>query len=93
MSLVINQLPFLCCYHFPIIREATKARSSQTDTVSLAEDTIRSGAVGLISTDNFVIVPIRIAIGSCLSFQIFSFIVGVAIQAVKECETITGDRD
>jgi len=68
-------------------------RAAQANAMTLAEGTIGTGTVNLISTDHFWVVTISAAIGSCLALQIFSFIVGIVTQPVKECESITRHRD
>lgn len=61
--------------------------------MTLTERAVCPGPINLISTDHFWIAIIAAALGSCLSLQIFSFVVGAKTEPIKETETIASDGD
>ena len=61
--------------------------------MTLTECTVRSCPIDLISTNHFRIASIAAAIGYSLGLEVFSFVVGVITQAIKEGESLSRDKD
>jgi len=57
--------------------------------MALAEGSIGTGSIDLISTDNLWTMAMTAAIGSCLRIQIFSFVLGVIAQAIQKGKAST----
>ena len=72
LPLVVSKLPLRFCDKFWIILRAAKARTTQPNTVALAESSIGARPIDLISTDHFWVVTVAAAIGPRLSLQVFS---------------------
>jgi hypothetical protein len=61
--------------------------------LALAEGTVRSYAVDLVSTNHLRIVTMATPIGNRLTLKVFSLVVGIITQAIEEGESLAGDRD
>jgi hypothetical protein len=59
--------------------------------MALAESSVGSRSINLISTDHFGIVTMAAPEGSCLSLQVFSFVVRIITQPIKEGKAVTSD--
>lgn len=70
----------------------TEAGATQPNAIALSEGTIRSCPVDLVSTDYFWVMNMPTPIGSRLSLEIFSFVVGLVAEPVKECKLTTCHR-
>lgn len=90
---VIDERLLLCRHQLWIICRATKTWATQANAVALAESPIRSCTVNLISADVLRVVAISAAMGHCLSLELFSFIIGIATQAIEEGESFAADRN
>ncbi len=93
LPLVVSKLPLRFCDKFWIIPRAAKAGTTQSNAVALAESSIGASAIDLISTDHFWVVTVAAALGSRLSLQVFSFVVGITAEPIKEGKAIACHRD
>ena len=93
LALVIDELLLLGGYQLRIVLWPSQTGTAQADSVTLTECTVCSCPVDLVSTNQFRIVTISVAIGDRLSLEVFSFVVGVVTQAIEEGESLAGDRD
>ena len=59
----------------------------------LTEDSISAGSLNLISINHLRLMTVMAAIDHCLSFEVFSLVVGVVAQGIEEGESLAGDRD
>lgn len=92
LPLIIKELSPLGCHQLRIILRAAKTRTTQPNTMTLAECTISSCAVNLIGADDFRMAAVLTTICLGLDFQIFPFVVGVKAQPIQESKSFTGDR-
>jgi|GEM_PF-5094770 len=90
-SVVIKKLLLLLGQQLWIALGATVAWTTQTNAIMLAEGSVRPSPGNLISTDDHWLVSVSASIGSCLSLQVFSFVVGIVAQPSKEGESIASD--
>ena len=58
-----------------------------------AERSIGASSIDLICTDHFWEVTMTAAIGPCLGFQVFSFVVGIKAQSIQKRKPFTCHRD
>jgi hypothetical protein len=58
-----------------------------------AESSIGASSIDLICTDYFWVVTMTAAIGPCLGFQVFSFVVGIKAESIEKCKAFTCHRD
>jgi hypothetical protein len=91
LSLVIKKLLFLLGQQLWVALPTPEARTTQADSMTLAEGTICSQSINLIGTDYPWIVAILATIRSCPGLQVLSFVIGVETQAIKEGEPIASD--
>ena len=93
LPLVVSKLPLPIGSKFWIILRAAKTRTTQPNAVALAESSIGASQIDLISTDHFWVVIVPAAIGSRLSLQVFSFVVGVLAQKIQKCKAVACHRN
>jgi hypothetical protein len=91
LSLVIKKLLFSLGQQLWVALPTPEARTTQADSMTLAEGTICSHSINLIGTDYLWIVAILATIRSCLDLQVLSFVIGVETQAIKEGKPIASD--
>ena len=58
-----------------------------------AEGPIGASSIDLICTDHLVVVTMTAAIGPCLGFEVFSFVVGVKAESIEKRKAFTCHRD
>lgn len=92
LTLVISKLSLRFCHKLWIILGSVKTRAAQANSMALAEGPICTCPINLISTDDFWMVAILVAIGLCLRFQIFSFVVGGMAELIQEGKAIACHR-
>jgi hypothetical protein len=90
-SLVINKLFLLLGQQLWIALGATEARTTQANSMTLAESSVGLRSINLISTDHFGMVTMAAPEGSCLSLQVFSFVVRIITQTIEKGKTVTID--
>jgi hypothetical protein len=91
--LVIEELSLLLGQQIRITFWPAKTRTTQPNPMTHTERTNTACPINLIGTNNGKAMTITPAIGQYLSLQIFSFVIGVEAQPIKESKSISRDRD
>jgi hypothetical protein len=91
LSLVIKKLLLLLGQKLWIALGATEAWTTQANAMTLAEGSVGTIPISLVSTDHLWIVALSASISSCLNLQVVSFVAGIKAQPIKEGEPLASD--